>query len=70
MRGKCLKLKRLKRLRLSKAIIANNWFSGSVQVCIIVVEHDNWIKRNVNVLNRRLITCIVRLQKILWSANF
>ena len=39
---------------LSKAIIANNWFSGSVQVCIIVVEHDNWIKRNVNVLNRRL----------------
>ena len=54
---------RLKILKwLSKAIITTNWFSGSVEAGVIVVEHENWIKMNENVLNRGIITCIIRLQ--------
>ena len=57
MRGRRLKSWNLK--WLSQLVI--NWFSSSVEARIIVVEYDIWIKMNVNVLSRRLITYIIRL---------
>ena len=33
----------------------------SVQTCIIVVGPENSIEMNVNVLNRRLTSCIIRV---------
>ena len=57
MRGRRLKSWNLK--WLLQLVI--NWFSSSVEARIIVVEYDIWIKMNVNVLSRRLITYIIRL---------
>ena len=34
---------------------------ASVQTCIIVAGSENSIKMNVNVLNRRLTSCIIRV---------
>lgn len=42
-----------------------NWFCDNVQVEMFVEEHKGGMKINGNLLNRRLIVCIVRPQNIL-----
>ena len=54
---------------LSKPIIAMNWFSRIAQGGIIISKDESWIKMNANVLNRRLIACIIRLKNMLWRAD-
>ena len=41
-----------------KLYIWINWFRGCVQGNIFAVEHENWMKMSVYVLNRQLITCL------------
>ena len=47
--------------KLLKTIITSNRFSGGVQAGITVAEHINECK---NVLNRRVVICVIRLQNI------
>ena len=46
-----------------KLNIAINWFSDDVQSGMFVAEHVGLIKVNKNLLNRLLVSCIIRLQK-------
>ena len=48
-----------------KLYIAINWFSDNVQASIFVAEPECGIEINENLLNRRLITRILRLQNML-----
>ena len=45
-----------------KLLIAVNWFGDNVPYGIFVADHEHWIKIYEYLLNRRLITCIIRLQ--------
>ena len=53
------------KLLKSQLYIAINWFNDSVQDGIFVSEHEGGTKMNKNLLNRQLITCIIRLENIL-----
>ena len=48
-----------------KLYITISWFSDNVQVGIFVTKHEGRIKNDENLLNRRLITCIIRPQNML-----
>ena len=52
--------------RYQKVYNAINWFSDNVQSGIFVARHECLIKVNRNLSNRQLVTCIIRLQKMLW----
>ena len=45
-----------------KLHIAINWLSDNVPCGIFLADHEHWIKMYKYLLNRRLITCIIRLQ--------
>ena len=50
-----------------KLQIASNSFSDIVQTDIFATERTGWTKINEILLNRRLITSIIRLQNMLWK---
>ena len=45
-----------------KLHIAISWFNGNVPYGIFLADHEHWIKMYEYLLNRRLTTCIIRLQ--------